>query len=404
MRVVAINMVPYGSTGKIMFYIADSARKHGYEVKTYSTIPYRKGKSTVNKEIENHFVFGSKFENKIHTILGVLLGRNGCYSRRGTNQLIQDLKRFNPNIIHLHNLHKFCINLPMLFNYLKTSDAKVVWTLHDCWAFTGKCAHFSMVKCEKWKTGCQHCPQLSSYPASKIDNTKCMYNKKKGWFTGVKNMTLVTPSKWLANLVDQSFLKGYKIEIINNGIDLSIFKPTESNFREKYGIGSKKIILGVSYSWSDKKGLDVFIELSRRLDHKKYKVVLVGTNDSVDKQLSEHILSIHLTHNQTELAEIYSAADIFINPTREDVFPTVNIEALACGTPIITSNTGGSPEILDESCGSIIDCNDVVELEKEIVRICSEKPYLIEACIKRAKKFNMHDKYIEYVELYERLL
>jgi glycosyltransferase involved in cell wall biosynthesis len=208
-------------------------------------------------------------------------------------------------------------------------------------------------------------------------------------------MTIITPSEWLAGLVKQSFLKDYPVRIINNGIDLSVFKPTVGNFREKYGLKNKKIVLGVSMMWSAAKGLDVFVHLANTLSE-DYQVVLIGTDDIVEKSLPKNVISIHRTQNAEELAEIYSSADIFVNPTREENYPTVNMEALACGTPVVTFRTGGSPEMLDETCGSIVDCDDIERLEKEIIRICKENPYSIDACLNKAKGFDKNDKFKEY--------
>ena len=304
-------------------------------------------------------------------------------------------------MIHLHNLHGWYINFPLLFKYIKKNNIRVIWTLHDCWTFTGHCPHFDMIGCEKWKTGCYQCPQIGEYPASYADISKWMYKHKKQWFTGVEDMTLVTPSEWLANLTRQSFLKDYPVKVINNGIDLSIFKPTESDFRKKYDLEDKFILLGVAFGWGKRKGLDVFIELSKRLDE-RYQIVLVGTDENVDKQLPKNIISIYRTQNQTELAEIYTAADLFVNPTREENFPTVNIESLACGTPIVTFRTGGSPEIIDESCGVVVEKDDIDGMQKEIERIYEKRPFGQEDCVKRAQNFDMNDKFAEYVELYER--
>jgi len=399
-KVAEINMIPYGSTGKIMLQIADEARKSGIEVKTYSTVPFDKRKKNFEVDAEEHYCFGSFSENKRHYYLGSTFGKNGCYSRKGTKELINYLKGFGPDIVHLHNLHKFCVNLPMLFGYLKESKVKVIWTLHDCWAFTGQCPHFTMVKCDKWKTGCHHCPQLNSYPTSRIDNSKRMYEKKKEWFCSIEDMTIVTPSHWLEGLVKQSFLSEYETKVIHNGIDLSVFKPTESDFRKKYNCEDKFIVLGVSFGWGIKKGLDVFIELANRLDE-RFQTVLVGTNDVLDAQLPKNIISIHRTHNQNELAEIYSAADLFVNPTREEVLGLVNIESLACGTPVLTFRTGGSPECIDETCGSVVDVDDIDSMEREILRISEENPYSKEACVKRAEKFKMNERFSEYVALYK---
>ena len=400
MKVAEINMIPYGSTGKIMLQIADEARKSGIEVRTYSTVPFDKKKKNFEVDAKDHYSFGSFSENKRHYYLGSTFGKNGCYSRKGTKELIRYLKEFKPDIVHLHNLHKFCINLPLLFDYLKGSKVKVIWTLHDCWSFTGKCPHFVMAKCDKWKTGCHHCSELSSYPLSRIDNSKNMYLKKKEWFCGIENMTIVTPSNWLAGLVKQSFLSEYETKVIHNGIDLSVFKPTESDFRKKYNCEDKFIVLGVSFGWGVKKGLDVFVELSKRLDE-RFQIVLVGTNESVDAKLPDNIISIHRTNDQNELAQIYSAANVFVNPTREDTFPTVNIEALACGTPVITFNTGGAPEIIDATCGSVSEVDDTDFIENEIMRIFETNPYSETACLTRSLEFNKFDRYKEYIDIYK---
>jgi glycosyltransferase involved in cell wall biosynthesis len=227
-----------------------------------------------------------------------------------------------------------------------------------------------------------------------------MWNHKRKWFTGIKNCTIVTPSRWLADLIKQSYLKNYPVKVINNGIDLSVFKPTGSEFRKKNGLDGKMVVLGVASGWGGRKGLDVFIELARRLPD-DYRIVLVGTTDNVDKDLPSNIISIHRTQNQNGLAEIYTAADVFANPTREDTFPTVNMESLACGTPVVTFRTGGSPEIIDETCGSVVDCDDIDAMETEIRRVCKEKPYSVEACLARAKNFDMNERFDEYVKLYQ---
>ena len=395
MKIVQINMVHNGSTGNIMLNVSKLLCKKGEATATFSAKPYAKKKASF-PVIANNKYFGNRFQNLIHTVLGQLTGFNGCFSYLGTSKLIRECKKFNPDVIHLHNLHSFCVNLPMLFGYIKANNIPVVWTLHDCWGFTGHCSYFEMVNCDKWKTGCHHCPQLGVYPKTKIDSTKITHNLKKKWFLGVKDMTLVTPSEWLADLAKESFLKDYPVKVINNGIDLSVFNPTESDFRERYGLQDKKILLGVAACWEKRKGLDVFEKLSNRLDD-SYKIVLVG----LDKAPNDKIIAIGRTENQKQLAEIYTVADLFVNPTREDTYPTVNMESLACGTPVLTFKTGGSPEILDETCGSVVDVDDIDAMEKEIIRICKEKPYSKEACLERAKNFDMYDRFEEYIELYE---
>lgn len=395
MKIVEINTVDYGSTGKIMLQIAECARENGYEVYTFSRA-WKNNKAPAY----GHKYFGTFLDNLLHRILGPFTGREGSFSQRGTRQLLEKLDEIQPDLIHLHNLHGWYINYSLLFDYIKKRNITVVWTLHDCWSFTGKCPYFTAVKCEKWKTGCYHCPQHRQYPESYPDYSKKMWELKKELFTGVEKMTIVTPSHWLADLVKQSYLKDYPVKVINNGIDLNIFKPTLSNFRDKYSLTGKYIVLGVAFDWGKRKGLDVFIELSKRLDASKYQIVLVGTDEKADKQLPKNIISIHRTQNQTELAEIYTAADIFVNPTREENYPTVNMEAIACGTPVLTFRTGGSPEILDEKTGSVVECDDLNTLEREISRICKDAPYSKADCLVRAKSFDMNKKYKEYIELY----
>jgi glycosyltransferase involved in cell wall biosynthesis len=404
MKIAIINMTYKGSTGKIMLQIAELARRFNYTVKTYSPMYYNRKNKIEPLLTEHHFNWGSVSESFFHHYAGTLLGLNGLFSLIGTKQLIKQLDSFKPDIIHLHNLHNFTINLPLLFRYIKKENIRVVWTLHDCWAFTGLCPHFTMAKCDKWKEGCGDCPQKSAFSKSVVDTSNVMYKLKKKWFTGLDNMILITPSQWLADLVKQSFLGAYPVKVINNGIDLDVFKPTQSNFRNKYNIsGTKKILLGVAFGWGKRKGFDVFLELAQRLDNEKFQIVLVGTDDNVDKLLPDSIISIHRTENQQELAEIYSAADLFVNPTREENYPTVNMESVACGTPVLTFNTGGSPEMLDEKCGCVVACDDIDSLENEIIRICEQMPYKKEDCIERSKKFDSTMNFEKYIELYNSL-
>ncbi len=393
MVLAEINSVGFGSTGKIMLQVADLARKNGAEA--YCFVPRTKKQ----KQIEGITYFGNIYSRILSNKLSLyaFAGRTAFYD---TLDLLKMLDKIKPDIIHLHNLHKEVVNLPMIFNYIKKRNIRVFWTLHDCWSFTGHCPHFEVAKCDKWKTGCYKCIQYHLYPQSKVDQSKRLWKLKKKWFTGVKNMTIVTPSDWLANLVKQSYLSEYPVKVINNGIDLSIFKPTESDFRQRYGIEDKYVVLGVAFGWGERKGLDVFKELAARLDG-KYQFVLVGTDDNVDKQLPENIISIHRTLNQIELAEIYTAADVFFNPTREEVLGMVNVEALACGTPVVTFNTGGSPECIDETCGIVIPKNDIDAAERAIVSVCDgENKFNSEMCIKRAQKFDMNEKFSEYIKLY----
>ncbi len=397
-KVIAINCVPYGSTIKISLGILEQAEKNGYEVHSaagFSTHP-------ISELPSYHFQIGNAVTKKLHQELASFTGRNGCYSRLSTRQLIKKIDQIKPDIIHLHNIHGWYINIPMLFDYIKRKGIRVVWTLHDCWAFTGHCPYFTFSGCEKWKTECGGCPSYTAYPQCRFDDSAQMFKRKNEWFLGVKDMTLVTPSQWLADLVKESFLKAYPVKVINNGIDLSVYKPIQSDFKAKHKLENKFVLLGVSFAWEDRKGSDVFAELSKRLGE-EYAIVMVGVDEKTSATLPDNIIQIQVTQNQRELVEIYSAADLFVNPTREDNFPTVDLEALACGTPVLTFDTGGSPETVDEACGSVVDCDDIDALESEIRRIKAERPYSEEACIERAQRFDMNKRFMEYVDLYNKL-
>lgn len=392
MRILEINTVNFGSTGKIMLQIADLARKEGDEV-VCSYYARR-----VKNPDKNTIYIGNKYSHNIHKRLFKYTGYNGCFQRLSTWNFLRKVKKYNPDIIHLHNLHNCYINLPMLFKFIKKNNIRVVWTLHDCWSFTGQCPYFTEVGCYKWKTGCHDCEQINRYPSSKVDCTSKMWKLKKEWFTGVKELTIVTPSQWLADLAKESYLKEYPVHVIYNGIDLTVFRPTDSDFRTKYCIGRKFIVLGIASFWEKRKGLDVFIELSKRLDE-RFQIVLVGTDDKVDKMLPENIISIHRTNSQKELAEVYTAADVFFNPTREEVLGLVNIESMACGTPVITFRTGGCPELINEKVGFVIE-DSIDAAEQKILFVYENRPFDEIDLLCRAKDFDSERKNREYLRLF----
>lgn len=403
--IVFINGANVGSTGRIVYGVSALAEAKGY--RCFRAYPASRN---LLPPRENDFIISSVPVKFISTRAARLTGLNGCFAWFSTLRLLRKLDEWKPDVLHLHNLHDSYVNLPMLFDYIKKHDIKVVWTLHDCWSFTGHCPHFTLCGCERWKSGCGHCPQLDIYPRLLPDTTAWLWKKKKQWFTGVEDLTLVTPSKWLADLVRTSFLKDYPVEVINNGIDLESFQPTPSDFRREHGVAEagdasvpgrpQYLVLGIAFDWGVRKGLDVFEALAGKLGE-KYRIVLVGTDDKLDAKLPKEILSIHRTHDQKELAALYSAADVFVNPTREDNFPTVNIESLACGTPVLTFETGGSVEIPDESCGAVVPVDDVEALAREIVRVCETKPYSPEACTARAACFERDAQFKRYLRLYE---
>ena len=399
MVVYQINGGSTGSTGKIMFGIKALGEAQGMQVVCASPI------TSTNRFSgqANFYPIGTYNGRRVSELLARITGLSGCFSMGATAKLLAQMDRNPPDVVHLHTLHSSFINLPMLFRYLRKRRIPVVWTLHDCWAFTGHCPHFVSENCDKWKTACGNCPVYRSYPMSFADNSAWMHRLKKKWFTGLPAVQIATPSKWLETQVAASFLNEYPIVTLNNGIDLNVFRPVEQCLREKLGLGHKKIVLGVAYEWSYKKGLDVFQHLAERLDSNEYQIILIGTSPQLAATLDKRILPIHRTENQYELTEFYSAADVFVNPTREDTFPTVNMEALACGTPVITFDTGGSTEIPDEACGIVVALNDLERMEQEVIRVCTERPFLPENCRKRAGAFDQAEKYREYIKLYGEL-
>lgn len=360
MKVLEINTIcGKGSTGRIACQIADVVVQNGGE----ATVAYGRDYYPQGCNVPV-FRIGSDIGVKIHAGLSRITDRQGFYSKRATKRLIEFIEEYNPDIIHLHNLHGYYLNLPVLFSFLSIYNRPVVWTLHDCWAFTGHCSHFDYIGCDKWKTGCHHCPQKKRYPKSLIlDQSKRNWEEKKRLFTLISNMTIVTPSYWLAGLVKESFLKKYPVEVIHNGVNLEVFKPTPSPWKEDHGI-TKPIVLACASLWDKRKGYSDVLKLSELLP--EYQIVIVGISKKQAKVLPSSVLGIQRTDSVEELVKIYSAADVFINPTYEDNFPTVNLEAIACGTPVITYDTGGSPECVDEKNGVVVPKGDMNELKNAI--------------------------------------
>lgn len=399
MKAAIINTVcGYGSTGRICINIAEALHAGGHEARIY----YGRGTADgANAEYARKI--GSSAGILLHVLRTRVFDDAGFGSASATRHLIHDLEAFDPDIVHLHNLHGYYVNIGILFEYLKQSGKQVIWTLHDCWSFTGHCAHFDYIGCQKWKVQCHSCPQKRIFPTScLLDRSSVNFEKKRELFNSIKNLTLVTPSKWLEGKVKESFLSNVPVHVVNNGIDLEQFQPLSSGFREKFNLRDKSIILGVAIGWDDRKGLKHFFEVARMLDS-RFQVVLVGLTKKQSRMMPENVLSLPRTGSRRELAELYSTADMFVNPTMQEVLGLVNLEALACGTPVITFDTGGSPECVDSSCGIVVQKGNTAEMVKAIKYLDSHRPDLA-ACRKRASLFEKNEKAREYIDLYtERL-
>jgi putative colanic acid biosynthesis glycosyltransferase len=400
MKILQINSVcGTGSTGRIAANIHKKLINLGHE----SFIAYGRGS---NNGVDNTIRIGSSFENFIHLLSTRLFDNHGFSSKIATKRFVKKIKQLEPDVIHLHNLHGYYIHIEVLFKYLSKSNIPVVWTLHDCWAFTGHCSYFDYVGCEKWKIKCNACPQKRNYPSSFLmDRSRENFKKKKAAFTSLSNLKIITPSNWLASLVKQSFLSNNSVEIINNGVDLDIFRPRVSEFRETHKLNNKFMILGVANVWDFRKGINCFIDLSTKLVSDEI-LVLVGISPRQTKKLPENIISISRTESIIKLSEIYSSADVFVNPTLEDNFPTTNLEALACGSPVITFNTGGSIEALDANTGRVLRHNTVIELYDTIKEIKNlGKKFFSRNCRNRAKNFyNMNHRFSDYIDLYKKIV
>ena len=362
MKVLIINSVcGTGSTGRICTDLAQEFEKNGDEVK----IAYGRS-SYVPEKFQKYAVrIGSPLGVRINAFKSRLFDNEGLNAKRATKAFLKWVEAYNPDLIWLHNLHGYYLNYELLFRWIKSRpNLEVKWTLHDCWAFTGHCAYFSYAKCDKWQTGCGACQQKSGYPKRILkDHSKTNYERKKKSFLGVKNMTLITPSEWLKGLVQHSFFSDYPIEVRYNKVDPSVFKPTESGVKKELGLTDKKIILGVAGVWDERKGLSDFIALSKMLDD-RYAILLVGVTERQIKTLPKNVIGITRTENVTKLAEIYTAADVFLNLTYEDNYPTVNLEAQSCGTPCITYRTGGSVESVPES--NVVEQGDLMAVKAKI--------------------------------------
>lgn len=389
-----------GSVGRIAEQIGEAVLNEGWQ----SYIAYARDHQPSSSKL---IKIGNKFDLINHVIYTRLTDRHGFASKHATTNLINEIKKINPDLVQLQHLHGYFINIKMLCEYLSKANIPVVWTFHDCWAFTGHCAYYDFANCQKWQKQCCNCPQIQEYPKSFIDRSFNNFNDKKQLFNSISNLTIVPVSNWLGDEIRKSFLKTKNIEVIHNGINLKIFYPrSEINWIiEKYQLKDKFIILGVANPWSDRKGLKYFIELSKILSIEK-QIVLIGLTKRQISKLPNNIIGVERTESADELAEFYSISDVFLNPTLEEALGMTNIEALACGTPVITFKSGGSPETIDNDTGLVVSKGNIQELKNaiEIVQQNS-KNFYTNKCISRVHNlFNKELNFVKYIDLYKKLL
>ena len=392
-RLLQINSTAnWGSTGKIAEQIGERAMAHGWE----SYIAYGR---VANNSSSTLIRIGSRASQAWHLMQTRLFDRHGLGSKCATSELISQIKEIKPDIIHLHNIHGYYINYPILFDYLNSANIPVVWTLHDCWAFTGHCAHFVEAECYKWREQCNNCELRSNYPKAYCSSTKANFELKRHYFSKA-NATIVPVSDWLSNFVGESFLNNMSRIVIHNGINIDIFKPLEPTSHERINL------LGVSSIWDNSKGLADFYQLRGVLNEERYTITLIGLTKQQIEALPKGIVGLERTNSVEEIVQAYNDADIFINPTYADSFPTTNLEAMACGTPVITYKTGGSPEAITPATGIVVEQGDVAGVVRAIEDICAKgKEHYAEACRKRAvENFDKNACFEKYIALYGELL
>lgn len=394
-KLIQINTVCNGSTGNIMRQIQIAAQKQGYE--TISFYGRRKGYTDLPCER-----FGSFVGFWSHVIWNTITDKQGLFSYFVTKKMVKRLKEECPDIIHLHNLHGYYLNYPLLFRYLKEEfKGKIVWTFHDCWPVTGHCPYFVTAKCDKWKIQCRECPNKGSYPISWfMDSSESNYKLKKELFSGFENITIICPSVWMQDIVKQSFLKDTKSVVVSNGIDLDVFYPRETEEAiKKYRIPrDKKVILGVASIWEERKGLRVFINLAKELDE-NYVIVLVGLNKAQKKKMLPNMIGIERTENKAELAEIYSRADVFLNPSEEESFSLVTIEAMACGTPVVALDSSAVKELVNDETGIVLH-EPTMDEYKKAIECCEKLKINNEEISRSAQKYSVKSMSEAVLKLY----
>lgn len=349
------------------------------------------------------YKIGSKLERKLHGALRKLFDAEGYGSWFATQSLIRDLKRFQPDLIQLHNLHGCYLHLPSLFRFLSRQDIPIVWTLHDCWPFTGHCAYFDYSGCERWKQECHHCPQQKSYPVCiGLDGSRRNHRMKQKSFSLPQNLCFVAPCEWMTGHLKRSFLGSRPVKVIVNGVNLEVFHPVQSNLRERFGLNGKKLCLAVAAEWDQRKGLSYLCDAAQRMGE-SYAFVVIGLSEEQIASLPSNMIGIRATADTNELAAWYTAADCLVNPTLEDNMPMVNLEALACGTPVVVFATGGCPEAVDSSCGIVVPKGDLTELCGAIEKAASGS-FAPEACEARAHHFDCAQAFRDYLSLYKELV
>lgn len=402
MKVLQINAVyGHGSTGDIVRELLLNVKKVGGQ--SYIAVPE---KIKNHNEVDGYIRIGNKIDYKLHSLSSRIFGMQGFSSKKSTLKLIKEIEKINPDIIHLHNLHSNYINIEYLFKYIRENKKPTIITLHDCWFLTGKCCHFLYDNCEKWKVKCEKCiRKKKEIPSYFFDTSTKVYEKKKKLIGENPFVYVIGCSKWITEVARQSILNKRVIGTIYNGIDLSIFYPRKNNFRIKYKLEEKYVILGMANKWLTKENEKTYEEILKFLK-KDIILFLIGCTEEEIKKLPDNVLGVGFINDKNTLADYYSMADVFVNVTKVDSLPTVNIEAIACGTPVITYNSGGSAEILNSNVGISVEYGDIKGLILSIEKIKTKrKEEYIDQCVKHINEnFEKNKCFEKYIDLYEKIL
>ena len=344
----------------------------------------------------------------VHVAATRLADRQGLHSRRATERLVDALEQLQPDVIHLHHLHGYYLDYPFLFRHLRGSGRPVVWSLHDCWPFTGHCCYFDVAGCTKWLAGCDRCPLIRTYPASLLaDRSAANWADKRLAFSSPSRLHLVTPSRWLADRVAESFLGRHPRDTIPYGIDLGTFRPVaDARLLLRHAFAGRHLVLAVASEWDPRKGLDHVVALRPLLPRETFDIAVVGVTRKEAARLPDGVIPVPRTDSTDELAAIYSRATVFVNLTLADNFPVTNLESLACGTPVVTYDSGGSPEAIDAGTGLVVPRGDVVAAAAAVVRLAGgDREAMRRRCRERAAAmFRLETQYDRYVNLYRSLV
>lgn len=385
------------STGRIMKEIGETAMAAGWE----SYVAYSRARDGEPPHSSRLVPVGNRLDLALHAAATRLFDAHGLASHCGTGELVRRIREIGPDIVHIHNLHGYFLNYPRLAAFLEEYGRPVVWTVHDCWLYTGHCYYYSAAHCGKWRTGCGHCPQKHAFPASwLLDRSVRNWQDKRQAFGGIRNLTIVPVSEWIRGEMAGSFLADKHFQVIRNGIDLQVFRPDAAAKRT-----DKTVILGVATLWHEEKGLADLIALARCLREDE-ELVLVGRMDEAQRQrIPAGVRLIERTENVEKLAALYASATVFVNPTWQDNYPTVNLEALACGTPVVTYRTGGSVESVTDGTGAVVEQGDVAGMLARVRELAAaDRQETAVRCREYAlRHFDKENCYRQYIRLYENL-